>query len=111
MLRRFDYYVASVAAGTESALACRAVPGLSKLIAQEGKPLTLSDIIVKCANTGFVILRVNGQVVAHVGCAGATAQTAPLPLEIPLAAGDELTVGHLSSSGTALCEVGIGYRG
>lgn len=110
MIRRFDLNVAVVVAGTESALVCRAVPGLNNLSAREGEPLTVTDIVIACANTGHVILRVNGQTFAHIGCAGANRQTAPLPLDIPLKPGDQLTVGHLSTVGTAACEVNIGYK-
>jgi hypothetical protein len=100
-----DLYAAAQVVGTETALANRLDTGISGVTSTDTKKRKLVAVSGRCANTGILIARLDGDPRLTLDLATLNAATFPIPVEVEVPAGQTLTVKGLSSSGTAAIAV------
>ena len=96
-----DLYTSVVAVGTEKALVNRLDTGITGVKSTATATRRVVGIIGRCANTGYIVGRIDQTPVITVDMSSLNAQTVPIPLDIAVPVGSELKFKAQSSSGTA----------
>jgi len=109
-IRYEDLYDAAAVADAEQHLKGRldtAVDGVSSTI---GEKKRVTGFMGRCANTGYLILRLAGRTVSVIDLAVMNALTEFAPLDVDVPEGQTLSVHELSTAGTALCSCTLRYE-
>jgi len=109
MKRYEEFYLATVVVGTRTKLAQRLNTSVDGLASTDALKKTITGIAVRCANTGILIISIDGNVVTMLDLVIANAQTFILPLDIPVPVGSKVSLEELTSSGTAVATALVQY--
>jgi hypothetical protein len=109
MKRYEDLYLASVVVGTPTLMKGRLNGSVDGVRSTSAAKRTVSGICGRCANTGYAVISLSGRVVSVIDLAILNAQVNFLPLDIPVAVGEVVTVTEVSTTGTAVATVNLQY--
>ena len=100
-----DFAVAAVSASVETTLANRLDSSIVSVKSTKDTHRRLVGLIGRCANTGILVCRIDGKPVITVDLDVLNDAVIPLPLDIDIPEGSELTLASKSTSGTAAMQV------
>ncbi len=109
-IRYEDLYDAAAATNVEQHLKGRldtAVDGVTSTGAEHKR---VTGFMGRCANTGYLIVRLAGKTLATIDLAVMNALTEFSPLDVDVPDGQTLGLFELSTTGTALCSVTLRYE-
>lgn len=98
-----DLRISACVVGTEGALVNRLDTGTTGVKSSEAVKRRLVGLQIACANTGYVVGRIDQQPVVTIDMALANGLDQVIPLDIDIPVGQELKFAAQSSSGTAAC--------
>ena len=109
-VRYEDLYDAAAVVNTEQHLLGRldsAVAGVTSTASEHKK---VTGFMGRCANTGYLIMRLAGKTISVLDLAVVNALTEFAALDVDVPDGQTLGVFEMSTSGTALCSVTLRYE-
>ncbi len=105
-----DLYAATTSTSVETLLAGRLDAAVQGVTSTEDEKKTVTGIIGRTANVGYLIIRLAARTVATIDLASLNGMSVPLPLNIPVPVGQTLGFSAKNSSGTALIAVTALYE-
>ena len=105
-----DLHVAACVADVDTQLVNRRDASITGVSAEDGVVRTVTGIICRCANTGYLVCMIAGKPVLMADLAIVNALTFIAELDIEVPAGTEFSVYVHSTSGTALATCTVRSR-
>jgi len=102
-----DLYTSVMVVGTEKPLLNRLDTSIDGIKSNAETQRKIVGLMGRCANTGYIVGRVDGKPVATIDMATLNAMTSILPLEIDVPQGQSCTWMCQSSSGTAAAQLTV----
>jgi hypothetical protein len=110
MLKSVDLNVAAAVQNTETVLTNRRDTGIKGVSAEDGKPKVVKGIIGRENDAGLFIGRISGNMVFSISTATLNAMLTFMPLDIPVPAGEVLSVYVYDTAGTGAAGVTVLYE-
>ena len=109
-IRYEDLYDAAAVENAEQHLKGRLDTAVDGVSSTAGEKKRVTGFMGRCANTGYLILRLAGKTLSTIDLAVMNALTEFSPLDVEVPEGQTLAVYELSTSGTAACSVTLRYE-
>jgi hypothetical protein len=100
-----DFAVAAVSATVETTLANRLDPSITTIKSTKDTHRRLIGLLGRCANTGTLVMRLEGKPTITLDLDMLNDAVVPIPVDIDIPEGEELTLASKSTSGTAAMQV------
>lgn len=109
-VRYEDLFDAAAVVGTEQALLGRLDPAVAGVTCRRGEKVRVTGLLGRCANVGYLVLRLAGKTLAILDLAIVNVLTDFAAMDIDVPEGQTLSVGEMSTSGTGACSCTLRFE-